>query len=321
MDNLQHKYLRIQDLRRLRHLFFASRRPVEGIYAGRHASPQRGHSVEFNDYRTYMPGDELGDIDWKVFGRSDRLFVKLFEHQSDMTVHMLVDASASMNYPYKRQRPPSRNQKPVQVISNVDVGLRHLDTKYDHACRIAASIGFLGTRQQDKVSFAVARNGLRHFHRPAGAFASLLSILKTMEEVQLGEDAKLAVALDALAARVPRRGLLIVFSDLLEEPEPILRAMSTFTQRGGEVIVFHVLHADELKLPDADDAVFTDAETGQRLTASIPDLRGAYEKRIEQFQTTWAAALRGRGIDYQLAATSTPYEKALEHYLFARASR
>lgn len=325
MDNLQHKYLRIQDLRCLRHLFFASRRPVEGIYAGRHASPQRGHSVEFNDYRAYMPGDELADIDWKVYGRSDRLFVKLFEHQSDMTVHLLVDASASMNYPYKIQDPRSKVQSQRQArqdsSSALDLGPWTLDSKYDHACRIAASIGFLSTRQQDKVSFAVARGGLRHFHRPGGAIGSLLSILRMMEQVQLGEEANLAEAIDAMASRVPRRGLLIVLSDLLEEPEPILRAMSTFTQRGGEVIVFHILHSDELNLPDAEDAIFTDAESGQRLTASIPDLRAAYEKRMEQFMVTWSAALRGRSIDYQLATTNAPYQKALEHYLFARASR
>src|SRR5688572_21411905 len=97
MAELTHKYLRVADLRRLRNLLFSARRPVEGRYAGRHISPQsRRAGIEFTDYRQYTAGDEIGDIDWKVFGRSDRLFVKLFEHQSDMTVHLLVDASASM---------------------------------------------------------------------------------------------------------------------------------------------------------------------------------------------------------------------------------
>jgi uncharacterized protein (DUF58 family) len=325
MANLSNKYLRIADLRRLRHLFFSSRRPVEGLYAGRHASPQRGHSVEFSDYRTYMPGDEIADIDWKVFARSDRLFVKLFEHQSDMTVHLLVDASASMNYPFKKAQGPKPKVQSrgagAESLQTLDLGLRTLDSKYDHACRIAASIAFLATKQQDKVSFAVARHGLRHFHRPAGAMKSLFGLLKTMEQVHLGEQSGLAVAIDHLTARVPRRGLLVLFSDLLEEPQPILQALSTFTQRGGEAIVFHVLHADELDLPALGDAVFTDSESAARVTISVDDVRPAYQQKMRGFLDAWSGSLRGRGIDYQLVSTATPYEKALERYLFARAAR
>jgi len=116
---LNSKYLRVTELRRMRNMFFASRRVVEGQYAGRHATSMRGHSVEFNDFRQYMPGDELADIDWKVYGRTDKLFIKLFEHQSDMTVNLLVDASASMAY-----------------SGMDDKGGR---SKYDQACMLASS--------------------------------------------------------------------------------------------------------------------------------------------------------------------------------------
>src|SRR5438105_10244877 len=95
---LTHKYLRLEDMRSLQRVFFSRRRPVDGRYAGRHATTQRGHSVEFSDYRQYLPGDELGDVDWKVYGRTDKMFIKLFEHETDMTVHLLIDASASMGY-------------------------------------------------------------------------------------------------------------------------------------------------------------------------------------------------------------------------------
>jgi len=140
LNGLNRKYLRTQDLRRLKNVFFSSRRVVEGQYAGRHASPQRGHSVEFNDYRQYMPGDEVADIDWKVYGRSDKMFIKLFEHQSDMTVNLVVDGSASMAY----------------------AGLDGRYSKYDHACLMAAAIAFLTTKQQDKVSFALANRLLNN---------------------------------------------------------------------------------------------------------------------------------------------------------------
>lgn len=305
---MDHRYLRIQDLRRLRHLAFASRRPVEGLYAGRHASPQRGQSVEFSDYRPYLPGDELADIDWKVFARSDRLFVRIFEHQTQMTVHLLVDGSASMNYPLRPPLAASRSPAPPNT----------LDTKYDHACRLAAAIAFLSTRQQDRVSFTLARGGLRRFVPPVASFTGLNSILTAMEAEPPADDARVALALDALLHRTGRRGLLILLSDLYEPPDPILQSLSAFTQRGFEAVVFHVLHPHELSLPDLGDAVFTDAESGQRIALDTAEARDAYRRRVGEFIDTWAAALRARGIDHALASTSTPYEKSLERYLLRR---
>jgi uncharacterized protein (DUF58 family) len=295
---LNRKYLRVQDLRRMRNLFFSSRRVVQGQYAGRHASPQRGHSVEFNDYRQYMPGDEIGDIDWKIYGRTDKLFVKLFEHQSDMTVNLLVDASASMGY------------------AGADGG----HSKYDHACLMAAAVAFLTTKQQDKVSFGLGQEGLAGFHRPYGSFSHLVGILETMESLRPAGRARLGEALRRMAILIGRRGLLVVFSDLLDEPEEIFHALSIFTHRGSEVILFHVLHADELKLPDVRDAMFLDSESQDRLVLNVADIRPAYERKLKVFLDTWSAACRGRGIDYNLVSTATAYSDALEQYLFQRAS-
>ncbi len=295
---LNRKYLRVQELRRLRNLFFSSRRVVEGQYAGRHASPLRGHSVEFNDYRVYMPGDEIGDVDWKVYARSDKLFVKLFEHQSDMTVNLVVDASASMAY----------------------AGDDGRYSKYDHACMMAAAIAFLTTKQQDKVSFALAREGLTGFHRPYRSFGHLVGILKTMEAARPAGRANLPEALRRVAGLIARRGLLIVFSDLLDDPEAIFHALNVFTHRGSEVILFHILHAHELNLPDAREAVFIDSETHQRVGLNVEDIRPAYERRLGQFLEVWSSACRGRGIDYKLISTARHYRDALEDYLFQRAS-
>ena len=304
MAELSHKYLQLADLRRLRNLLFASRRPVHGRYAGRHVSPQRGHSVEFADYRQYIPGDELGDVDWKVYGRSDKLFVRLFEHQSDMTVHLLVDASASMGYS-GAQGSVTRALGP--------------DSKYDHACRIAAAIAFLTTRQQDRVSFAVAREGLAEFVRPHGSPSHLLGILQSMERIGPGGAAQLAVAITELASRVPKRGVLVILSDLLDEAGEVLKAMSLFSHQGGDVVVFHVLHAEELRLPAIGDAVFTDSETGQRIALAVPDVREAYEQRMRHFLDGWSAACRDRGFEYQLVNTAVPCHKVLESFLFTRA--
>lgn len=297
-SGLNSRYLRVEDLRRLRNLFFSSRRVVEGLYAGRHASPKRGQSVEFKDYREYFPGDEIGDIDWKVYGRSDRLCVKMFEHQSDMTVNLLIDASASMGY---AAVPGER-------------------TKFDHACMLAAAIGFLTTKQQDKVSFGLAQNGLQQFQRPLSSFKHLGDILRRMEQAKPDGEAGLADAVRSLASLVRRRGVLVLVSDLLDDLDPLFEALSIHTHRGSEVILFHVLHDDELKLPPMHEAVFIDSETGQRVKLHVDDVRSAYEEKMRQFLDTCAAASRARGIDYNLVSTATPYHKALEHYLFTRAA-
>ena len=297
-QGLNSRYLRLADLRRLRHLSFASRRVVEGQYAGRHASSVRGHSVEFNDYRQYMPGDEAGDIDWKVYGRSDKMFIKLFEHQSDMSVNLLLDASASMSYR----------------------GLQRGDSKYDRACRLAAAVAFLTTNQQDQVSFALAQGGLRDFFRPHGSFGHFVSILRTMESARPGGQAGLPGALRQMATLIGRRGLLIVFSDLLDEPEEIFNALAIFTHRGSEVILFHVLHADELRLPPLDQALFIDSETGRSLSTNVADVRAAYERKLANYLSVWSSNCKGRGIDYKLVSTAADYKQALAEYLFQRAS-
>ena len=298
LNGLNRKYLRTQDLRRLKNVFFSSRRVVEGQYAGRHASPQRGHSVEFNDYRQYMPGDEVADIDWKVYGRSDKMFIKLFEHQSDMTVNLVVDGSASMAY----------------------AGLDGRYSKYDHACLMAAAIAFLTTKQQDKVSFALAKEGLDVFHRPYGSFGHLVGVLKAMETTRPAGQARLAEALRKAASLIGRKGLLVVFSDFLDDLEEIFNALSIFTHRGSEVIAFHVLHADELKLPSAAEAIFQDSESGQRLPVSVEDVRPAYEVKLAEFLTAVSSNCKGRGMDYNLVSTAVSYNTALEQYLFQRAA-
>jgi len=301
------RHLNVQDLRRLRHLGFSSRRAVEGQYAGRHVSPQRGHSVEFKDYREYVPGDEIGYIDWKVFGRSDRWYVKLFEHQSDMTVNILVDASASMHYP----SPDAPSRSRLSALP---------DTKYDHACRMAAAIAFLVTQQQDRVSFGLAHTGLRDFLRPSGSFNQLATILTTMEQTTPTGEAHLADALTAMSRLVPRRGVLVLFSDLLEDVDATLEALSIWTHRGSDAIVFHTLHADELTLPAWHEATFIDSESGGQVKLNVADVRNAYDQRMRAFLDQCATWCRARRVDYNLVSTATPYHKALEHYLFTRAA-
>jgi uncharacterized protein (DUF58 family) len=309
--SLDHRYLRPADLQRLRRLVFASRRPVEGLYSGRHVSPQRGHSVEFTDYRAYMPGDEISDIDWKVYGRSDKLFLKLFEQQSEMNVHLLVDGSASMNF------------AGIQASSSSPA-------KFDHAARLAAAIAFLVIQQQDRVSFGVAREGLHTFVAPGRSPTQLTHVLAALDQSAPGTPAKprqvarLGDALESLVSRVGRRGLLVVISDLHEPPEPILRAISRFSHRGTEAIVFHVLHPDEIELPRPSgngETLFTDSETGEQIAVNLTDIADDYRARMRARLEEWSTALRARGVDYNLVTTDHDYSASLQRYLVTRGAK
>ncbi|MFW6059810.1 MAG: DUF58 domain-containing protein [Phycisphaeraceae bacterium] len=325
----EHRYLRLADLQRFRQLQFTPRRRVEGTYAGRHASPMRGRSVEFTDYREYIPGDEMVDVDWKVYGRSDRLYVKLFEHQTDLRLHLLIDGSASMAYRGVDADPSATRS----WVANLTRGpgrrdnrapdtdpVRANPSKYDQACLLAAAIAYLTLQQQDRVGLSLARQGLAEAHRPVGAFTHLRRLLHAMEQFQPGGEANLAQALHQAAEHTPRRGTLILFSDLMEDRAEILNALTRFTHRGGEVIVFHVLHADELHLPDGlEEAVFHDSETGGRMRLNVPDIRATYQQRLREMIDGWRDALRTRRMDYNLVSTATPYHRALEGYLVNRA--
>ena len=281
---------------------------MEGIYSGRHVSPARGHSTEFTDYRAYMPGDEISDIDWKVFGRSDKLVVKLFEHHSDMTVNLVVDASASMAYAGVDGDQKPRTKKPSHAAIS----------KYDHACRLAAAVAFLTTKQQDKVSLATVQQGLKSFDRPMSSFSHLGGLLKTLEDTQPTGEANLPEALRQLASQTNKRGVFIVISDLLDDFDDTLSALSALLHRGSEIILFHVLHADELHLPKLGQSVFIDSESNARVSLNIDDVRSEYQRRMKAFIAKWTHACRGRRMDYNLVSTATPSIESLEQYLISR---
>ncbi len=314
-SGLNRRYLRLQDLRRLSRVAFLPKRRVEGVYAGRHATPLRGQSIEFRDYRQYMPGDDVGAIDWKVYGRSDRMYIRLFEHQSEQTVHLLVDASASMGYHGLTTRmpsPPRKRRRPAPVRADL--------SKYDQACFLAAAIGFVLARQHDRFSFQLAQRGLTIAVPPGNSMPHLLGILNAMEQAVPYGVSHLPAAIRSMTGVSGRRDLLIVFSDLLDDPPALQRALAGWRHRGGEVILFQVLHEHELKLPEIDSAQFVDSETGQSTRIQVADVRTAYAAELEAFLESWRRAAVARAIDLNLVSTAVPYFQALERYLVHRAT-
>ncbi len=305
---LKFKYLQVGDLRRLEQMLFSPRKTVEGRFSGHYATRQRGQSVEFRDYRPYFPGDEVGAIDWRVYGRTDRLVIKIFEQQSELTVHLLVDASASMDF---------RGVAPAAG--------KAADSKFDYACRLAAAIGFLISRQHDRFSFSLSqrlagsdKSPLRHFFPADRSLRHLMGVLESMETARPKGESALAAALDELARRGRRRELVVVFSDLLDDSDAIAEALASRVQFGGEAVVMHVLHPDEIELPDLDRGIFIDSESQARVRVDVPEVREAYQAKMREFLNGWEARCQALGIDYCRMETSEPYSSALERYLMAR---
>lgn len=294
------RYFKIAELSRLRHVSFGPRRPVHGQYIGRHASYQRGQSVEFAEYRQYMPGDTPADIDWKVYGRSDRLYVKLFEHTTEMKVHLVIDGSESM------------------AFAGAEPKRKTAVRKFDHACMMATAIAFLTINQQDQFSLTLAKQGVEYFARTSGSLNHLQAAAAYLENVKPAGQAGLASSLEKLGGRIGRTGLVVILSDLLDEPEPILSAMTRLGHMGHEIIVFHLLHEQELELPDLQAVELTEAESGRKLRVQMQDVRADYQKRLAAFMDQWATDCRSRGFDYQRVSTATHHCAALRHYLTNR---
>ena len=267
---------------------------VEGHLSGQHRSPYRGASVEFADHREYTPGDETRHIDWKVYGRRDRLFVKEFESETNLNVHLLVDVSRSMDY-----------GAPV--------------TKLQYATHLAAALAYLATRQRDATSLCLFDAEVREFLEPQTTATHLRRIFDALDAAHAGEDTDIATVLGSVAQSVKRRGLVVLISDLLDEAEPVLRALGYFRHRGHDVAVLQVMDPTELHFSFRGVTQFEDLETGARLTAEPSQARAEYLHALGQFIATIRDGCRERHIDHQLLDTGEPFDAALAAYLGRRA--
>lgn len=300
------KYLSPAELSGLKNMLFAARVIVEGAYAGRHRSPYKGSAAEFVDYREYYPGDEIRTIDWKAFARTDRHFVKLFQRETDMACHIVLDRSASMGYGGKA----FRSFFPTAEVSKLEYG-----------SYLAAALAYLLVKQGDRVGMTLFDEKVTA-HVPAGStFPHLYAILSTLEQQKPGKKTSVSRALHDVFSLHKRRGMLIVISDLLDEPGSVFRALDMFRHRRFEVVLFHVLHRYELTLPPLDSVNFVDAESGEVLTARPSDIAESYDSVLGEYLDRIASGARARGIDYNLVSTSTPHAVALQKYLLYRSAQ
>jgi uncharacterized protein (DUF58 family) len=265
---------------------------VEGIMSGIHRSRSKGFSVEFEEHREYSPGDEIRRIDWKALGKFDRYFIKEYEDETNLRAYLLLDTSASMDY-----------------SSN---GV----TKFDYGCTLIASLAYLILRQQDAAGLVTFSNRIENIIPPRAKRDYLTQIVNALETQGPGGETNVAKILEEIAGQIKRRGMVILISDLLDEPAPILKALRLFRFKGNDVIVFHILDQAELDLPFEGNILFEDLEAAHiNVIADPRAIRQTYRQVVEEFTNHMRQECHDSSIDYQLISTSTPLDRALASYL------
>jgi uncharacterized protein (DUF58 family) len=291
-----YKYLDPEALSRLKNLSLAARQVVEGYFAGMHRSPHKGFSIEFAEHREYVPGIDPRHIDWRVLGRRDKLYVKQYEEETSLRCYLLLDRSASMDY--KSEGMPL--------------------TKLEYASYLAASLAYLMTFQHDAAGLITYDSGVRD-HIPARQGPGHLRVLmEVLEKSQPGQETILADTFHQLAETLKRRALVVVLSDLFDDPGPLVSALKHFRHKKHEVVVFQVLDPAEVTFPFDDVTRIEDMETRREVTSDPRAFRKAYLDELARFLDTVRAGCQSAQIDYTVVQTDQRFDLFLGHYLAAR---
>ncbi len=290
------RYLDYDVIQRIDSMQLLARGVVEGFLLGLHRSPYRGFSVEFAEYRTYSPGDEIRHIDWKVYGKTDRYYIKQFEEETNLACTLLLDRSASMGYSSAPEGP----------------------TKLQYACYLAACLSYFMLRQRDAAGLVTFDIALGEMLPPRLGQAHLRHLMAILDRCEPGGQTQVAKPLHELAEGLRRRGMVILISDLLDDVEAILSALQHFRYQGHDVLVLHVMDPAELSFPFDATTEFADLETGERATVAPEGLRPLYMKKLGAFLDAIEKGCADIRADYRLFDTSQPLELALSEYLFRR---
>jgi uncharacterized protein (DUF58 family) len=280
---------------KIQNLELVARTVVEGFVQGLHKSPYTGFSVDFAAYRQYMPGDEIRRIDWNVYGRSDRLYIKLYEGDTNTRVLVLLDISGSMNY------------------GSTDI------KKIDYARILAACLTYFAHHQRDGVGLLTFDTEIRAHVPSSRRRGQLLTILSEIERIQPSQLTEFRKPLRFLAEYLTRRGLIVLISDLYDEPDNIIAGLKALKAKGNDIVIFHIMDNFELTFPFEDMAQFEDMETKKKLHVIPEYLRKQYLEILNDHMERIRKELSGTRIDYCLMDTSKPLDVGLFNYLAARA--
>ncbi len=301
METTPLTYLQPEVISKLANMELRARLVVEGFITGLHKSPYHGFSVEFAEHRQYMPGDEIRRIDWKVYGKTDRYYIKQYEEETNLKSHIILDSSASMSF-----------------ASEIAAGKEKRITKFAYASFVAAALSYLMMQQRDAVGLYLYDAEIRTSIPPRATKAHLHRILAELERTSPSNATHSALSLNRLADRISRRGLIIVLSDLFDNPDEIITALKHFRHDGHEVIVMHVLDPLEQSFAFGNDAIFKDVETGDMITTQPYHIQREYQKTMRTFIERYKKECRENLIDYVLLDTATSFDVALFNYLNKR---
>ena len=288
-----------QTLAKLKGLHLRARHIVEGYVAGLHRSPYRGFSIEFAEHREYVPGDDLRYVDWKVFGRTDKFYLKQFEDETNLLCYLVLDVSESMRYRSKGA-----------ALS-----------KYEYAQCVAASLAWLVLEQQDAAGLATFDSQVRSYLRPSGSASQLEQMMQTMESAAAGKKTLCGPILHELAERLQKRGVVVILSDFFDDLSSIVAGLKHFRHRRHDVVVLHVLDPAELDFPFQGATQFKGLEESAELEADPQVIRQAYLREMESFRNSLKVSCLNQQIDYVLLRTDQPLDIALSGFLTARGRR
>ncbi len=290
-------------LAKIQRLELIARGVVEGFVAGRHKSPYKGFSVEFAEHRQYSPGDDLRDLDWRVYGKSDRYYIKQYIEETNLRATILLDASGSMKY--RGTRAQAHDGAPL--------------SKFEYGQYLAASLAHLMIHQQDAVGLVTFDTAVRKYIPARSRASHLRVILDELVRTAPGEETSLAPIFHDIAERAHRRGLIIVISDLFDDPEPVLNALHHFRYKKHEVMLLHVLAEEELTFPFEQWAHFEDLEVqGRRLRLDPRSVRAEYLDQVHRFLRRIELGCGQMNVDYVPMSTGRGFDMALAHYLAQR---
>jgi uncharacterized protein (DUF58 family) len=292
------KYLRPEVIRQVARLDLRAKFIVEGFLTGLHSSPFQGFSVEFSEHRKYVHGDDLKDLDWNVYAKTDRYYIKKFEAETNLTGYLVMDLSESMAYTYRQEL-----------------------TKFEYAICLAAALGYLMIHQQDPVGLVTFDTKIQTCLPPRSKRTQLGTMLAVLANLKPSGSTNVAHCLHQLAAMIRTKSLVVLFSDLLTDPQPVLQSLHHLRHRGNEIILFHILDEAEVHFPFDGIVEFEDVEEHDRLTIDARSMRGDYLQTLGEFQEFYRTECLKANIDYVPMDTSVSFDKALMQYLVQRQKR
>ncbi len=299
------------DLAKVASLQILARLVVEGFTTGLHRSPHKGFSVEFKQHRQYVPGDEIRHLDWKVFGKTDRFYIREYEEETNLRAHILLDVSGSMAY---GQAPPGRAR------ADTSANFNEL-SKHHYATRVAAALSYLMLQQADSVGLVTFDDRLRHHIPPRGRPSHLKALMSAMQAANVGGETDIGRVLHDLAPKLHRRGLVILISDCFGDVASLMKGLAHFRHARHEVIIFQIWHRDELDFPFRRFTRFDSLENTAFHTLDPAHVRRAYMQHLEKFRGDLKTGCARHKIDLVPLITDEPYADALAKYLAARRKR